>query len=74
MNWANKMDAVVKDVLGIEFTCVVNSDKSFTIYENNEKVGFRESVFYLESHWRQQLAETLKIIFDQRVQKSLQKV
>ena len=74
MNWAEKMDAVVKDILGIEYTCVVNSDKSFTIFENNEKVATRKSIYYLESHWRHELAETLKIIFDQRIQKALQKV
>lgn len=73
MNWSEKMDAVVKDVLGIEYTCVVNSDKTFSIYENNDKVAARESIFYLESHWRHEIAETLKIIFDQRIQKSLQK-
>ncbi len=74
MTWKDKMDTVVKDVLGIEYSCVVNSDKSFSIFENNEKMASRSSIFYLESHWRHELTETLKIIFDQRIQKAMQKV
>jgi hypothetical protein len=73
MNWSDKMDAVIKDVLGIEFTCVVNSDKSFSIFENNTKVATRQSIFYLESHWRHEVGETLKVMFDEKVRDSLLK-
>lgn len=73
MTWQSKMDSVVKDVLGIEFTCVINSDKSFSIFENNTKVASRETVFYLESHWRHEIAETLKVMFDEKIRDSLLK-
>jgi hypothetical protein len=74
MNWADKMDAVVKDVLGIEYKCVINSDTSFSIFENNTKIHNHMDVRYLSSHWRLTLSETLMVIFNQRIQKSLQKV
>jgi hypothetical protein len=73
MNWKEKMDAVVKDVLGIEYTCVVNTDKSFTIYENNVVFATRQSSSYLESHWRIELKDVLAITFRERMQAIMQK-
>ena len=74
MNWKNKMDAVVKDVLGIEYTCVINSADSFEIYENNEMIAGTTSAGNLESHWRQQLSNTLEIIHKQKIKKALSKI
>jgi len=74
MNWKDKMDAVIKDVLGIEYTCVVNSENSFSIYENNERIAGTTSAENLKSHWRQQLSHTLEIIHKQKIQKALSKI
>lgn len=73
MNWKDKMDAIVKDVLGIEYTCVVNSDTSYSIFENNEMITRATTGTYLDSHWRNAITETLEIIFKERIQKSLLK-
>jgi hypothetical protein len=73
MRWQDKMDILVKDILGIEYTCIVNSDKSFTIFENGDPVAKRSSINYLEAHWRNELAETLKIMYNEKIQKSLLK-
>lgn len=67
------MDAVVKDVLGIEYTCIVNSDKSFSIFENSTKIVNHIDNCYLEAHWRRALADTLRVIFNERIQTSLRK-
>lgn len=74
MNWKDKMDVVVKDVLGIEHTCVVNSEESFSIYENNERIAGTTSARNLNSHWREHLSSTLEIIHKQKIQKSLSKI
>jgi hypothetical protein len=74
IKWHIKMDLVVKDVLGIEYTCVVNSPNSFSIYENNERIAGTTSAENLESHWRKQLSDTLEIIHKQKIQKALSKV
>jgi hypothetical protein len=74
MKWEDKMDTVVKDVLGIEYTCVINSENSFSIYENNERIAGTVSSQNLESHWRHQLSDILETIHKQKIQKALSKV
>lgn len=73
MKWKDKMDSVVKDVLGIEYTCVVTSDDSFKIFENNEVIAASTTQSCLKAHWRHDLQQTLKVIFDDRIKKSLLK-
>lgn len=74
MNWKEKMDTVVKDVLGIEYTCEVKSEHSFTIYENNEVIITRATSYSLEAHWRSDLLEVVSGIFIDRIKSALSKV
>jgi len=73
MNYKEKMDAAVKEILGVEYTCVVDSERKFSIFENNDKVAVRETVFELGPHWRHELAETLKVMYDEKVREVLRK-
>jgi hypothetical protein len=67
MRWEHKMDEIVKNILGIEYTCIVDTDKSFTIFENDAKVVTRQTIYNLASHWKHELAETLKFLYDEKI-------
>jgi hypothetical protein len=73
MKWVDKMDAVVKDILGIEYTCVVDSETTFKIFENDHEIVKHLDIRPLESHWRSIISDTLKTIFSQRIQQTLLK-
>jgi hypothetical protein len=69
--WVYKMDVVTKNIMGKEFEVEIESDKSFRICYNEFVVLTRESKFDLKSHWRQELSEALKILFDQKIKAAL---
>lgn len=74
MRWQDKINMVVKDVLGIEYTAIITSNNSFSIYENNDSIADHSCIYELESHWREQVTKVLETIHKQRIQKALSKV
>lgn len=74
MNWKNKMDVVVKEVLGSEYKCIVHSEHSFSIYEKKELIRTRATSYSLEAHWRSDLLEVVSGIFIDQIKAALSKV
>jgi len=73
MRWQDKMDAVIKDILGIEYTLIIDTNKSFTIFENNQNILTHSSLFDLEFHWKMEVGNALRIFFNEKIKNSLLK-
>lgn len=73
MRWQSKMDAVIKDVLGIEYMCVVESDKTFSIYKNNERVLRMDYCNSLNSHWKDHVKDAITSIIHEKIKNSIKK-
>jgi hypothetical protein len=73
MKWQNRMDAVIKDVLGIECTCIVESDKSFSIYENNERLLRMDYCNSLNAHWKDLVKDAITSIIHEKIKTSIKK-
>lgn len=73
MNWEKKMDNTVKDILGIEYTCVVKSDNLFSIFENNDVVFTRTASHMISNHWRADVTDAILKIISEKIINSMKK-
>jgi hypothetical protein len=74
MYWGDKMDIVIKEVLGDNHYLLIASNNSFKILKDGYVVATCSSKYMLKDHWRSELGDTLKIIQEQKIQKALSKV
>lgn len=72
--WQYKMDVLVKNVMGKEYEVDVEGDNIFYILYNGMQVLRRETANELKSHWRQEITECLKFLFENKIKHALKKL
>lgn len=73
MNWEDKMDQVVYEVLGEGYHVRVIDRQCFSICKDGDEILKRSTVKKLDAHWRQELRELLLYHFDNQINKTLSK-
>ena len=74
MTWQEKMNMVIGEVLGEGYSVKVISDEEFEVYYVDIRILKTATVHLLSNHWRKQIKETILLIVDKNIQRSLAKI
>ena len=74
MNWKNKMAVVLKDVMGPEYDVAIVSEYSFSIMFNGTVIFTRTSKYETCNHWREDISDVMKALFNNKINEAIKKV
>lgn len=74
MNWQDKMQSILKQVLGSGYSIDFFSETSVKVFNNNEYILGRVTASETANHWQEQVKEIIHIIIDLNIKNAFNKL
>lgn len=74
MNWKEKMNIILKDVLGKKYRFEVMDLHNYSVYHKDLQIMRTQTAYDISCHWKEETKRCILIIINERILSALKKI